>query len=152
MNIRENSHIQVIPIVGIGLICYGVYSTFFTGTVPFLVGLDVEQKLILGLIWSFISSPQLYFISIRINSVIHSDGLNGLSRVVIFFILIPVYVYSILLNTISWFSIELPIPFIEIKGGIITGIIVFVLTTGPLYKLVNLLFTLSNMSKNIETE
>lgn len=148
MNIWSILRVQAVPSLFLGLIIFGAYSTFIKGHIPFFPGVVVHNKIALGLIWCFFSTPQLYIISGRINAAILSDEQRRGSVLVIFFILIPIYLYSILLNTTSWFHVKLPIPFLNIEGGILVGLVLVIITTGPLYKAGNLFFEgVSNKTK-----
>jgi|GEM_PF-3730606 len=106
---------------------FGIYTSFFCGTIPF-VSWNTSHMILFGLVWLFFVLPgTMYqvrtlrncFLSVTIWS-------HGWSLLPLAVANLVVQTLGILLTPISWFPSLLPGPFGAIHGGILTGLITLV--------------------------
>lgn len=113
----------------VGYAICGIYFTFFEGRIPFTSEWQVEQNILLGIIWCLFLIPGI----LRVGR--YSQGLLAHWRITKFKIwklytilgFDLLILYSFVMIIASWFREPLPIPYYEIEGGLITGFVTTVI-------------------------
>lgn len=120
-----------------GVWIYGIYTTFFQGYIP-LLGWSTDHNIILGILWLIVIGSAAPVPSKTFRQII---GLivylkKGYLHVPFIFLNLAIQLYFWIIFITAWFPNSLPIPFQEINGGFLTGII-FLLIFTPICAIAN---------------
>jgi hypothetical protein len=110
------------------LAAFGIYTSLFHGSAPF-VEWSTDHNLLFGLAWVFFVFPgvllQIKIVNNCFNAV--ANWSHGWSMLPLVLVNLFFQLCGLLLLAMAWFPSQLPPPFSNYRGGILTGLITLVI-------------------------